>query len=181
MRAVSQSYPMDERHWLLGTAYNTGTECLQSVFNPIFPTTSPQLNSFHASLAHRYLTKRRDGSKPLLAFADLFQVARNVLRRCVSACELRMVFVRGTIAHFFAVPIAQDFGYLHAPPFTLWRQALKFLVLQAFHALTCPGFYDSDVLSSVLWSSRVLALPAHETGSYRGLCCNVYLSYRSIL
>ena len=92
---MSQSYPMDERQWLLGTAYNTGTECLQFVFNPIFSAACPQLNSFHASLALRYLTKRRDGSKPLLAFADLSQVARNALRRCVSACELRMVFVRG--------------------------------------------------------------------------------------
>ncbi|KIJ89929.1 hypothetical protein K443DRAFT_69132, partial [Laccaria amethystina LaAM-08-1] len=27
IRVVSQSYPMDERNWLLGTAYNTGTEC----------------------------------------------------------------------------------------------------------------------------------------------------------
>lgn len=26
-----QTYPMDERHWLLGTVYNTGIECLQFV------------------------------------------------------------------------------------------------------------------------------------------------------
>lgn len=25
-----ESYPMDERHWLLSTAYNTGVECLAS-------------------------------------------------------------------------------------------------------------------------------------------------------
>lgn len=30
-----QGYPMDERHWLLGTAYNTGIECLQCVV-PLF-------------------------------------------------------------------------------------------------------------------------------------------------
>ncbi|EDR04763.1 uncharacterized protein LACBIDRAFT_304173 [Laccaria bicolor S238N-H82] len=28
--ATEQSYPMDERQWLLGTAYNTGTECLHA-------------------------------------------------------------------------------------------------------------------------------------------------------
>ncbi|KAH9487374.1 hypothetical protein JR316_0001449 [Psilocybe cubensis] len=28
----SEAYPMDERQWLLATAYNTGTECLQSVW-----------------------------------------------------------------------------------------------------------------------------------------------------
>ncbi|KIJ89930.1 hypothetical protein K443DRAFT_687046, partial [Laccaria amethystina LaAM-08-1] len=60
-------------------------------------------------------------------------------------------------------------------------QTLKFLVLPAFHAPTCLGFCDSDVLFSVLWSSGVLALPAHETRSYRGLCCNVHLSHRSML
>lgn len=27
--SASQIYPMDERQWLLGTAYNTGIECLQ--------------------------------------------------------------------------------------------------------------------------------------------------------
>ncbi len=26
-----QAYPMDERHWLMGTVYNTGIECLQFV------------------------------------------------------------------------------------------------------------------------------------------------------
>ena len=26
-----QSYPLDERHWLMGTTYNTGIECLQFV------------------------------------------------------------------------------------------------------------------------------------------------------
>lgn len=26
-----QGYPLDERQWLLGTSYNTGIECLQSV------------------------------------------------------------------------------------------------------------------------------------------------------
>ena len=26
---AAQAYPLDERHWLLGTAYNTGIECLQ--------------------------------------------------------------------------------------------------------------------------------------------------------
>ena len=30
-RCLRQAYPMDERQWLLATAYNTGTECLQSV------------------------------------------------------------------------------------------------------------------------------------------------------
>lgn len=28
----NQVYPLDERQWLLGTAYNTGIECLQFVF-----------------------------------------------------------------------------------------------------------------------------------------------------
>ena len=48
-----------------------------------------------------------------------------------------------TSAHLFAVLIPQDFGYLHAPPFTLRWQTLKLLVLPAFRALVSmiPMFY----------------------------------------
>ena len=48
-----------------------------------------------------------------------------------------------TRTHLFAVLIPQDFGYLHAPPFTLRWQTLKLLVLPAFRALVSmiPMFY----------------------------------------
>ena len=68
---------MDERQWLLATAYNTGTECLQSVH--IF---LDSLWNWHRLLALRCWMKREDGLKRLLLFVALFLKANNVRRRC---------------------------------------------------------------------------------------------------
>jgi len=41
---VSDLYPLDERHWLLATSYNTGIECLQFVLSLIYPPLLVTLN-----------------------------------------------------------------------------------------------------------------------------------------
>ncbi len=73
---------MDERHWLMGTVYNTGIECLQFVAR--FVATAPYSDCIDVLLTHlaRHIwTRRRGGSRRLQPFADLYLTERLVRRR----------------------------------------------------------------------------------------------------
>ena len=72
---------MDERHWLMGTAYNTGIECLQLVFlrcRLVLLTVRP-------FSARRCWTMRRGGLNRLRQFVGSYQMVMRVRRRKADA------------------------------------------------------------------------------------------------
>lgn len=71
---------MDERHWLMGTAYNTGIECLQFVARQTFSADDPT----HALVTHavrHFWTRRRGGSRRQRASVAACQMARLAQKR----------------------------------------------------------------------------------------------------
>ncbi|KAL4069087.1 hypothetical protein J3A83DRAFT_4095527 [Scleroderma citrinum] len=73
-------YPIDERLWLLSTAYNTGVECLQSVIHVSSFALLPHLCM---SLVHPLSTRPNVGSSAPPSFAALSPMARLAQRRYV--------------------------------------------------------------------------------------------------
>jgi len=86
-----QSYPMDERQWLLATSYNTGAECLQSARSG-FVVVLRVTNEFKNLLVLLCWTKLNDGSKRLRSFVGLFLTAKTVLTRCVASYYILVCF-----------------------------------------------------------------------------------------
>lgn len=73
---ISQIYPVDERLWLLGTAYNTGIECLQYVLGFLIVT-----HFDHVFTAPRKSTKQNGGSSPVPLYVAMYPTVRLVQKR----------------------------------------------------------------------------------------------------
>lgn len=105
---------MDERQWLLATAYNTGTECLQSV------------------LSHQNMVSfiGRDSSVSLFDEARRWFEAATVICRfvpggkeraekvcrliCCDRCQIFVLFVRPNLPHLRSIQISESYTQLLA-------------------------------------------------------------------
>ncbi len=76
--------PMDERFWLLSTAYNVGFECLESDF--LFLSFAWSLCALCVYVGHRRLMKPRDGSNRARLFVGTCLGERNEQKRYVFDC-----------------------------------------------------------------------------------------------
>ena len=167
---VPQGYPMDERHWLMGTAYNTGIECLQCVarFAPSapYPIAVMMYNS-----ARHYWTRRRGGSRPQRLSAGSCQRGLSARRRYVlhrrflvtmtadrfPHCTFRSPglthsFWPAILADYLELPLvllASCYGYLATSPRCSLSESVRLVspnMLSPVFLLPClrrPGLYVS--------------------------------------
>ena len=76
---LRQTYPVDERFWLLSTAYNVGVECFECVRFFCWD----ELVDVDTLVGHRRLTRRRGGLRRLLCCVGTYLEVWSVLRRYV--------------------------------------------------------------------------------------------------
>jgi len=159
---------MDERQWLLATAYNTGTECLQCAhlanhnLSNLLMLPSFVWLFFSCYLVHQCWMKQNDGLKHRLLSAGLYLVGTSALRRCV----------RSTCAYHQWLSIGAYIGN-----FQLMERESIHLRLQKrmpifFHAMgqndeapenmgPSTGYLDSDVSLCDMGYPRLRRLQSH--------------------
>ena len=150
---------MDERHWLMGTAYNTGIECLQFVAPRCYLMflTPPCFR-----LACRYLTKRRDGLSRQPQSLALYRMAMFVRRR-LGALRFICATTVGLTARVARRSLGRTRNYLLA---SLNNCALGSRLLASAVSVSC---YSVSGLLPVFASDLEIATPS-RISEQRALC-----------
>lgn len=109
---------MDERYWLLATAYNTGLECLQyvsltSAFKWNYPLIDIRL-TVSPRLACQCSMTPSDGSRPAPSCVALSLTAKSRPKRCVHSRQPRglvVPFIHSTLL-YSAAQISETYAQL---------------------------------------------------------------------